>query len=256
MKTPAPLKLLNAIALSNKTEEIWAMVGAYMAPLGFSRLNYGLTRFRFENSIGDPEDALYLSTQSTEYMTEFFTKGHFARTPVFRWVMTHTGTCNWRWIEEARAAGTLSPAELEALEVNDRLGVKAGIAISFPETSNRIKGAIGMIADKGLGHDDVDAIWADQGDAISAVAHMMHLKIASLPMRSPKRALTNRQREALEWVADGKTMQDTAILMGVSAAMVEKHLRLAREALDVETTTQAVAKATLLNVIFTRGGLD
>lgn len=51
-------------------------------------------------------------------------------------------------------------------------------------------------------------------------------------------------------MADGKTTQDVALLMGVSPAMVEKHLRLAREALAVETTAQAVAKAALLNMIF------
>jgi len=32
--------------------------------------------------------------------------------------------------------------------------------------------------------------------------------------------------------------------------MVEKHLRLARESLSVDTTAQAVAKAALLNLIF------
>ncbi|HMS96421.1 MAG TPA: hypothetical protein PKA03_14605, partial [Tabrizicola sp.] len=53
-------------------------------------------------------------------------------------------------------------------------------------------------------------------------------------------------------VADGKTTQDVALLMGVSAAMVEKHLRLAREALAVETTAQAVAKGAMLNMIFQR----
>ncbi|MFM2366040.1 MAG: hypothetical protein RIR95_648, partial [Pseudomonadota bacterium] len=62
--------------------------------------------------------------------------------------------------------------------------------------------------------------------------------------------LTSRQCEALEWVADGKTSHDVALLMGVSAAMVEKHLKLARETLCVETTSQAVAKATLMNLIF------
>ncbi len=38
--------------------------------------------------------------------------------------------------------------------------------------------------------------------------------------------------------------------MGVSIAMVEKHLRLARDVLNVETTAQAVAKGTLMNIIF------
>ena len=246
------LKLLSDIALAETTEDVWEKVVHALAPLGFSRLSYGLTRFRFENSIGNPDDALYLSTTNDADMNAYFKDGHFARTPVFRWIMTNTGACTWRWVDEDRAAGRLSPSEIAALAVNERMGVKAGIAISFPETCHRIKGAFGLIADLGMSHDDVDAIWAKRADEITAIAHMMHLKIASLPLRSAKRSLTQRQREALEWVADGKTTQDIAILMGVSAAMIEKHLRLARDALDVETTAQAVAKATLLNVIFTR----
>ena len=54
----------------------------------------------------------------------------------------------------------------------------------------------------------------------------------------------------LEWVGDGKTTQDIAILLGLTAATVEKHLRLAREALDVETTAQAVLKAAFYNQMF------
>ena len=85
-----------------------------------------------------------------------------------------------------------------------------------------------------------------------AVAHMTHLKIATLPTRYARRGLTPRQREVLEWVADGKTTQDVAVLLGISVGMVEKHLRLLREALNVETTAHAVAKAAILNLIFTR----
>jgi DNA-binding CsgD family transcriptional regulator len=246
------LKLLSEIAQARTIDDVWNQVVQAFAPLGFSRLNYGLTLFRNETSIGDPDDALYLSTADAAYMNEYFNGGHFARTPVFRWVMTNTGACTWRWVDEARAAGTLPQSELDALEVNARMGVKAGIAISFPETGQRIKGAIGLIADIGMTHDDVDAIWAARGDEINAIAHMMHFKITSLPRRAARRSLTARQREALEWVADGKTTQDIAILMGVSVAMIEKHLRLARDALSVETTAQAVAKATILNMIFMR----
>ena len=62
--------------------------------------------------------------------------------------------------------------------------------------------------------------------------------------------LTNRQREVLEWVGDGKTTQDIATIMDLTPATVEKHLRLARESLDVETTAQAVLKASFQNQIF------
>jgi DNA-binding CsgD family transcriptional regulator len=67
---------------------------------------------------------------------------------------------------------------------------------------------------------------------------------------SGARHLTRRQREVLQWVGDGKTTQDIALLIGLTPGTVEKHLRLAREALDVETTAQAVLKAAFYNQMF------
>ena len=66
----------------------------------------------------------------------------------------------------------------------------------------------------------------------------------------PNRTLTRRQREALQWVGDGKTTQDIAQIMGLTQATIEKHLRLARDALNVETTAQAVLKAAFQNQMF------
>ena len=99
--------------------------------------------------------------------------------------------------------------------------------------------------------DDIDAVWDEHGDDILLINNILHLKIMTLPQSSSSaRSLTKRQREALEWVGDGKTMQDTAVLMGLTAATVEKHLRLAREALAVETTAQAVMKLAFSNQMF------
>ena len=64
------------------------------------------------------------------------------------------------------------------------------------------------------------------------------------------RRLTKRQHEVLQWVSDGKTTQDIVIIMDVSKATVEKHLRLAREVLGVETTAQAVLRMAYQNQIF------
>ena len=244
------LALLGRIASASSVQDIWDLTVSHLQPLGFSRLNYGFTKFRYDRSIGDPDDVLFLTTGSAEYAQRYFRGGLYARTPMYRWVTKNVGYCSWRWVQEAYASGTLPPDEMDAVRLNQSLGVVAGLSISFPETSSRSKGALGMIADAGLGHDDVDAIWAARSDEIMAVANMMHLKISQLPMPTRRRPLTTRQREALEWVADGKTAQDIAILMGVSSAMIEKHLRLARDALDVETTAQAVAKGAMLNMIF------
>jgi len=246
------LTLLNRIAAASSIDQAWELATAHFSGLGFQRVNYGFTRFRHLKTIGDPDDALFLTTCDADYVKRYFQGGFYAKTPVFRWAERSSGICTWTWVKEAFEAGTLTAEEAEAVRQNAAMGVTAGISVSFPEASSRSKGALGMIADPGISHVAVDEILATRCEEILAVANMMHLAILHLPQLSRHRALSPRQREALEWVADGKTTQDVALLMGVSAAMVEKHLRLARDALAVETTAQAVAKGALLNMIFQR----
>ena len=246
------LPLLNQIAAASVIDQAWGLATRYFGGLGFQRVNYGFTRFRHLKTIGDPDDALFLSTCDADYVKRYFHGGFYAKTPVFRWAERSSGVCTWTWVKEAFEAGRLSAEEAEAVRQNAALGVTAGLSVSFPDASSRAKGALGLIADVGLTHADVDALFAARREEILAVANMMHLTIVHLPQLSRHRALSPRQREALEWVADGKTTQDVALLMGVSPAMVEKHLRLARDALAVETTAQAVAKGALLNMIFQR----
>ncbi len=244
------LQLITKIAQAQSIDEAWALGTGYFAGIGFGRVNYGFTRFHHDKTIGDPDDALFLTTLGDDYAQRYFRGGFYARTPIFRWAERNVGACTWAWVREAFDAGRLTPEEADAVRQNAAMGIVAGISISFPPATSRTKGALGLIADFGLDHGDVDRIFARHHDALLAVAHAMNLKIMLLPQATRRRALTHRQREALEWVADGKTMQDVALLMGVTPAMVEKHLRLAREALNVETTAQAVAKGAMLNMLF------
>ena len=244
------VSLLTRIAEAETSVAVWDLACAQYRNWGFARANYGFTRFKSARSIGDPDDALFLTTSDAGYVQRYFRNNFYARTPVFRWAERNSGSCTWTWVRSAFDAGTLPPDEAETVVQNAAIGVIAGISVSFPTASMRAKGALGLIADPGLDHAAVDRIYADIRPELEAVAHMMHLKLIQLPFPARRRALTSRQREALEWVADGKTSQDVAVLMGVSPAMVEKHLRLAREALDVGTTAQAVAKAAMMNQIF------
>lgn len=242
--------LLSRLAEGKSAAEVWGTATEYFASHGFKRCNYGFTRFKAEHNVGDPDDALFLTTCDPQYAQFYFRNGFYARTPAFRWAQQNTGACTWSWVRAAYLAGELSAEEAETVRQNVAMGIVAGISISFPVTSARAKGALGLIADPGLDAEAVDRIFADKHDELLAVAQMMHLSLIQLPFPSRRRPLTERQRQALEWVADGKTSQDVALLMQVSPAMVEKHLRLAREALSVDTTAQAVAKAALMNLIF------
>lgn len=241
---------MQRIGNARTPEELWGHLLAALADYGFDRVNYGATRSNRDGSIGDIQDAVFLSNHPRNVMSDYFDMGFFMRTPMFRWVMLNTGACSWTWAETERRAGRLSPEELVAQDMARKAGMTAGYSISFADPSPRSRAAMGLSATQGRTQDEVDAMWAQKGSEIMAICQMMHLRMQGMPFPVQRRPLSPRQREALEWVAEGKTTQDIAIIMGISPAMVEKHLRLAREALDVETTAHAVAKAALFNHLF------
>lgn len=241
---------LHRLSNCQSIEELWDSHTHKMAEYGFDRLIYGFTRYRFGNSLGDPEDFIILTNHDRSYTDVFLGERHYIHAPMVNWALNNEGACSWGILAQMQSTQTLAPAEQRVLEFNYSQGVKAGYTISFKSVSARSKGAIALTAREGMGQDEVDEIWAEHGRDLHLMNNVAHLKILTLPYNGPNRALTKRQREALEWVGDGKTMQDIAVLMGLTSATVEKHLRLAREALAVETTAQAVLKAAFANQMF------
>jgi DNA-binding CsgD family transcriptional regulator len=241
---------LDRVNSASSVEGLWRLHLDAMAAFGFDRLLYGYTRYRTGRRMGDPQDLVVLSNLPSAYMRPYIEEGLYQNGPMVLWALENDGACSWSWLAEMAAQGGLSPAELRTLEFNRRLGVTAGYTISFRSVSKRAKGGIGLCARPGLSQDEVDALWAKEGPTITVMNNVFHLKLLTLPY-SGSRTLTQRQREVLQWVGDGKTAQDIALLMGLTPATVEKHLRLAREALDVETTAQAVLKAAFYNQMFT-----
>ncbi|MDG2231427.1 MAG: LuxR family transcriptional regulator, partial [Paracoccaceae bacterium] len=218
---------------------------------GFDRIIYGFTHFSTPKGFGDPDDFILLTNHSSEYVDEFVHEGLFLDAPMTNWAFENEGVCSWRMLENLAKTSSLSVGEMRAIEFNKRHGATCGYTISFNPLSTRSRGAIGLTGRVGLTQDDVDDIWKLYGDELVLINNVAHLKIMSLPYTTMSgRKLTKRQREALEWVADGKTAQQIAMLMGLTAATVEKHLRLARENLGVETTAQAVLKAAFQNQMF------
>lgn len=240
------LDLTNAPSI----EVLWNMHTRKMAEYGFDRLLYGFTYYRTETSLGDPNDFLMLTNHDPAYTDEFLGKDLYKNAPMTRWAMENEGVASWRLIGEMAQTGALTEDEMKVVTFNQKMGVTAGYTISFKAVSARSKGAIALTAGPGMSQRDVEEIWAEKGNEIVAMNNVAHLKILTLPFTGIGKKLTNRQREALEWVGDGKTTQDIALLMGLTPATVEKHLRLARESLNVETTAQAVLKAAFQNQMF------
>src|SRR6056297_554538 len=241
---------LNGLLNAPSIEELWDMHTRNMDSYGFDRLMYGYTRYRTATSLGDPEDFVLLSNHKPEYMEAFIGQSLYFHAPMVRWALENEGACSWAVLRDMVQTETLSDQERRVFEFNVSQGVTAGYSISFKSVSPRTKGAIALTARAGMSQEDIDAVWAKHGDDIVLLNNIAHLRILTLPYTAPGRTLTKRQKEVLGWVGDGKTIQDIALLMELTPATVEKHLRLARESLSVETTAQAVLKAAFQNQMF------
>ncbi|RMD94383.1 MAG: LuxR family transcriptional regulator [Alphaproteobacteria bacterium] len=237
-------------------EDAWSMHTARMAEYGFDRIFYAFTRFRSFGDFGDIQDALILSNHDRAYLDVFLGKGLYKYAPMVRWVSGSSQMwTSWSFADAMRNSPNLSPGEREVLRLNEKFGIIAGYSLRFLETSARNTSGMGLCAQRGMSQSDIDAVWEEYREEIILLCNLFHLKVSTLPHTGQRPPLTDRQREVLQWVADGKTVQETAIIMGLTPQAIEKHLRNARKALDVETTAQAVAKAAAMNQFYLlRGG--
>lgn len=246
------LAQVEAILAAPDVTEIWTLLLDAFRAAGFDRALYGLARFVGARAIADADDVLVLSNHSPAYLEGFVGGGLYRDAPMVNWLRDNTGVQSWRLLQARIASGALSPAEMRVVEFNRRHAVTAGYSIGFPDLAGRGRAGLGVCMAPGATQEDAEAVWASHGRALHVLAQIGHLRIATLADLELGRRLSPRQREVLEWVAEGKTVQDIATILGLTVATVEKHLRLARAALRVETTAQAAVKASFLNQIYRR----
>ncbi|WP_216033328.1 helix-turn-helix transcriptional regulator [Paracoccus marinaquae] len=173
-----------------------------------------------------------------------------ARSVWLRWSARHSGTISTRNLYQDRGKSAQDGSD-KAFVLARRLGLEAGQVISLRDPVLHGQGAVLLIPFAGATHDDVERRWAVSHQEITALSWVMHLRMAGIRQNGAGQ-LTPRQREVLEWSSTGKTVTEIGTIIGVSAATIEKHLRLARNNFAADSTAQAVLKAHLSRQLFTR----
>lgn len=241
------LDRIEALVGAENFDDLWNLYTHFMAAEGFNGILYGFARpprFRPKNHPGTH----IVSNLPDEFLHDYGGENFFS-SPIVRWVATQTGVLSWSKVFARRDSGELTPEELDALEVQTRHRITAGLTISFGEAAVRARSGLDlMMHGTNATQTDADRIWAQRGPRLLLMSHAFHLKAITLPARRAA-ILTKRQREVLEWAAEGKSVQDIAEILGVTKATAEKHLRLARDALGADTTAHAITTAWLSNLI-------
>lgn len=241
------IKVINNILNSTSIQGAWEELCEFMASYGFDRMMYGRTHFADGFNLGDEQDYMILSNHDPKYFDFFIRSGRFKRAPFFVWTFSNVGFISWSELAKLHLPDKIRSDALKIVELNHSYGVVAGITASFANSIKGHKSAATICAKAGLSQGDVDRIWDEYHEILEVVWTAFDLKVKTLPFPSLRERLTVRQKEVLGWIAQGKTSKETAVIMQLSLATVEKHVRLAKATLNAHTVAQAIAKMSFLN---------
>lgn len=241
---------LDAVLRAADIETVWALTVDFMRFYGFDGVIYGYSPTARGVNLGPREDLLLLSTLNRGFMATLVDNDIYRQSVTFNWALRNAGIASWSMNADEGEMPPEFETTPEAQAFFEMHGMMQGCTIGFPTARSRGRGVMALIARPGMTHQDVDAVLAEYADELFVYATVAHRSLSTMPYFGENRSLTPRQREVLEWVADGKAVADIAAIMGLAQPTVEKHLKLAREALGVETTAHALIKAAFLNQMF------
>ncbi len=228
------LEALEAIEAAQTVEALKRCLDAVLEP-------YALKTATFA-ALGRPGSAAphdtVLSTYSPEWVEHYMRRRYREIDPVLRVAVTSVVPVDWasldwsppqtrRFLGEAGEAG-IGPRGL-ALPSRGPAGESALMTVTS-EASER----------------EWRTLRFDLMRDLAMIASHMHARFIALASNRPRHApqrLSAREREALQWAAVGKTIDQTAAILGLSASAVRGYLDSARRKLDCLTKPQAVAVA-------------
>lgn len=245
------LETLHGILEASNIETVWALLTAHMRGLGFAGVIYGYSPDSLGLALGDVEDMLLLATLERGFLTELVSKRHYTNSITFSWALANSGIASFSMTPEDAGLRNFSYRS-DSLAFFARHGIETGFSVGFAPLRARGRGVMTVIGPPGATQAEIDALLEARRGEIFVVASVAHRVMASMPYATARK-LTPRQREVLEWLAQGKSIANVACIMNIAMPTVEKHLRLAREALGVETTAHALMKAEFLNQMFMPG---
>jgi LuxR family transcriptional regulator, activator of conjugal transfer of Ti plasmids len=214
--------------------------------IGFERIARRITErlgFRWFAYLRLSDDIpTLISSYPKSWTARYFDLGYQQIDPVVRRARQESELFSWGG-SAPKAAGTLEQRRFfdEAMT----FGIKSGVTVP-------IRGGFGRMAAFTMATDEstasVERLVGDCRDVFQLVGLYFHTHVTTKVRTGVKSsegegALTQRERQCLVWAARGKTVADTAILIGIAPRTVVFHLEKARHKLNASSIAQGVAEA-------------
>lgn len=239
MRDAASLTLIASIVEAKDGDELFARIRKAAIALGFERVLVGV---QIQLPTMEPIQHV-MSGWPDEYQLLYAERNYLFKDPTVAHCQTHSDPIVWK-------PDIYSEHSYEVMEEARRFGLSHGMSVPVHE-SPRIKSMVSLARDKRLDDDPRETqLLLAGGNVLANCAHVATSKLvvpALLAQERPK--LTPREREIMQYVANGKGSEVIGDILGLSKATIEFHVKNALRKLGVASRLQGVARAVALGLV-------
>lgn len=166
-----------------------------------------------------------------EWLQHYFEKGYLAVDPVVRENFTHFRCQFWD-----RTYRRLRPPRDFVRDAQD-FGLRAGYTYGLKNRSNS-EGSLFSFAGQSVQSHPRNEVIIQH-----IVPHLHQALVRILELQPPRQEifLTEREKEILQWVKEGKSSWDISVIFGISTRTVNYHINNVKQKLDAVNRAHAVA---------------
>ncbi|KKB09425.1 helix-turn-helix transcriptional regulator [Devosia chinhatensis] len=190
---------------------------------------------RLPNLGEDAEPYIIAHTWPPEWLVRYREGRFFWNDPVS--LVSLTSPRPFSWSEARKASRRTRIAQQIASEARS-IGLVDGVGFPMGDPSS-VQAVVSLAADQPV---QLDLLEREMLHLVCLHAEMRAAELYDRT-RSAIGRISEREREVLRWIANGKSAFDVGTILTISERTVKEHLQKAREKLNASTTTHAVAKA-------------
>lgn len=233
--------LIDDLASAAGPADRFGALTAHLSRLGLGIVNYGFFDARAAELVN--ADIQFLTTMTDDWMRYYYEQGLAASDIHVNRVQARKIT-PYRWgqqLIDGLAPGREKVTALEGAEA----GLRSSLCVPLASPLDPFTPIAGINLGSSMGESEFAQVLREHGATLLSIAYLFHnASIRQLwSERSKGRSLSVRERDCLQFLADGKRQERIAHIMGIARVTVELHLRSARQKLHARTLNEAIAKA-------------
>lgn len=246
------MDLFSFIECSNQTRSLPALFELLVSCAteeGFNDIAYGALTYTEPVRLPTHPSPAVATNFPREWCDHYFERKYYNVDPVVRRAPRFPGPFLW---DQLAQQCQLQSSEQLVLAEGREAGLKHGLSVPLFGPGGRV--SVMSFASRFC---DADPLY--RMSRLNALAWQFHIAFAEIArppeQNAAKIELSQRERECLKWIAEGKSSWDIGIILKISDNTVNFHIKNAMRKLGTTSRTVAVVKAVRLNFIELSGRL-